>query len=509
MKKSILLGASLVVLTSCQTPLKTEDSNPFRKPASADSLIEGSRKVLANIANPQVFNAQTCPAFVNKVTDYLYNLPADYFVPKTPEEVEKFKAHGIDLVDTIFKIRVALRERFQEFDSRNELTDACTQEVREGIQYARFAEEYVLEWLHQNKVLEFTKKPIMTNERPNTWTNPKFEGFELKTGDAMIIRGKSYVSAMIARIGDEEGAFSHLAIVAEDSEGKQYVVEALIQYGVTITPLAKWREQEDARVALYRQPDAELGKLAGRKIYKQAKAALDKGAAIHYDFAMDDNDYSSMFCSEVVKYAYDKASDGKFIVPKFRSKVTKFEGTDYLKSLGVFQKTLFAPYDIEVDPRFEFVAENRHYPLLRQVRMQDAVLQSVYSWMIQKKYVYKKDFGHYGKAYLAKFLRQFGFLKDTLPKYMPTTSVKTNVQFQAIATLLEKNIYAKEEAYYKEKGYLPSFTDLMAMNEEFRVQDCEKQELWIKAHEGRVFRGPMPKGESEFHWFFTSGKACK
>lgn len=509
MKKSILLGLSVAILASCQTPIKSQDGNAFRRPASADDLIEGSRKVLSDVGNPQVFNAGTCAAFVKDMTTYLYKLPADYFVPKTPDEVEKFKAQGVDLVDTIFKIRVALRERFQEFDARNELTPDCTAQVRNGIQYARFAEEYVLEWLTENKVLDFVKKPIMTNERPNTWTNPRFEGFQLKTGDALIIRGQSYVSAMIARIGDDEGNFSHLAIVGEDSKGNQYIVESLIQKGVVVTPLAKWREQEDARVALYRQPDAELGKAAGRKMYDRAKAALDKGAAIRYDFAMNDDDYSSMFCSEVVEYAYDKASNGKLIIPKFRSLVTKFEGTDYLKSLGVTKKTLFAPYDLEVDPRFDFVAENRHYPLLRQVRMQDAVLQSVYDWMIEKKYVYNKSFGHSSKAYLAKFLRQFGFLKDTLPKYMPMDSIKTNVQFQAVALILEKNIYENEAAYYKEKGYLPSFTDLMAMNEQFRQADCEKQELWIKAHEGKVYRGQMPKEESQFHWFFTSGKSCK
>lgn len=508
MKKSVLL-AGLAVLAACQSPQKPQESSTFRKPASADDLFEGSRKVLSDVGNPQVFNSGTCSTFVNDMTDYLYHLPADYFVPKNPEEVAKFKAQGVELVDTIFKIRVKLRERFQEFDSRNELTDACTQKVREGIQYARFAEEYVLEWLYQNKVLEFVKKPIMTNERPNTWTNSRFEGFELKTGDAMIIRGQSYVSAMIARIGDEEGNFSHLAIVGEDSKGNKYIVESLIQKGVIVTPLEKWRQQEDARVALYRQPDEALGKLAGRKIYNQAKAALDKGAAIRYDFAMDDDDSRSMFCSEVVGYAYDKASDGKFIIPKFRSRVTKFEGTNYLKSLGVTKMTLFAPYDLEVDPRFDFVAENRHYPLLRQVRMQDAVLQSMYSWMIDKKYVYNKSFGHMSKAYAAKFLRQFGFLKDTLPKYMPMDSIKTNVQFQAVAMILEKNIYAKEEAYYKEKGYLPSFTDLMAFNEQYRKEDCDKQILWEEAHKGKVYRGQMPKKESEFHWFFAPENACK
>ncbi|MFV8249281.1 YiiX/YebB-like N1pC/P60 family cysteine hydrolase [Bdellovibrio bacteriovorus] len=509
MKKLVLLGAAAAVglVTACTSPFKSEVKT-YRHPASTEELITGSRKVLADIGNPQVFNAKTCAGFVNKVTDYLYYLPADHFLPKNATEVEQLKSVGPEVMDTIFQIRVALHDKLQEFESRNELSKECILEMREGFQYARFSEEYLLDWLYTNKVFTFKKTPIMVNSKPDTWTNPKYSGFELKSGDVLLIRGKSYVSAMIARISDEEGNFSHLAVVGEDKAGKKYIVEALIQYGVIVTPLEKWRQAEDARVALYRQPDEALAKKAARFMYDHAKGALDRKKGIRYDFAMDDDDYSSLFCSEVIRMAYDKASGGQFIVPKYRSTVSKFKNTDYPRSLGVTKTSLFSPYDIEVDPRFDFVAEYRFMPLLRQVRMQDAVMQSVYGWMIDKDYTFHWAPQHSVKAYFAKMVRQFGVAKDTLPKYMPVDSIKTNVQFEAVATLLEKNIYEKEKEFYQKKGYLPSFQDMLAINEAYRVADCKKHQEYRK-QPMTVDNKPLPD-ESKFHWFFyNKSKKCE
>ncbi len=511
MKKLVLLAAATAtgLFTACSsTPNKSAEFKSYRNPASTDELITGSQKVLSDISNPQIFNPQTCATFVNKVTDYLYYLPADHFIPKTSFEQENLKKFGPEVLDTIFQIRVTLHEKMQEFDSRNELSKDCITEIREGFQYARFSEEYLLDWLYTNKVYTFKKTPIMINEKPSTWTNPKFAGFELKSGDVMLIRGKSYVSAMIARIADEEGNFSHLALVGEDKAGKKYVVESLIQYGVIVTPLEKWRQAEDSRVALFRSPDQALAKKAARFMYDHAKAALDKKKGIHYDFAMNDDDYSSIFCSEVVRMAYDKASAGQFMVPKYRSTVSKFKNTDYPRSLGVTKTSLFAPYDIEVDPRFDFVAEYRFMPLLRQVRMQDSVLQSLYGWMIQKDYTFHWAPQHSVKAYFAKMVRQFGVAKDTLPKYMPVDSIKTNVQFEAVAKVLEENIYKQEAEFYKKKGYLPSFQDMLAMNEAYRVQDCKLHREYLD--QNRTVDGAPSADSSKFHWFFyNKSKKCE
>lgn len=514
MKKHVLVVTLLssVILGACQSPLhKSPEAHSYRRPASTRELVTGSQKVLNDISNPQIFNATTCAKFVNQVTDYMYYLPADHFIPKSPEEVELLKSNGEEVIDTIFQIRVVLHEKLQQFESNRDLTKECTQEIREGFQYARFAEEYLLEWLHSQKVYEHKFAPIMANTKPSTWTNPKFSGYELKSGDVMLIRGKSYVSAMIARIGDEEGNFSHLAIVGEDKSGAKYVVESLIQYGVIVTPLEKWRQQSDARVALYRQPDASLAKQAARKIFEKAQIALkSKKGGIRYDFAMDDSDYSTLFCSEVIRYAYDLASDGQFLVPKYRSTVSKFKNTEYPRSLGVTKESLFAPYDIEVDPRFDFVAEYRHYPLLRQVRMQDSVLQSMYSWMIEKNYSFHWVAQHSLKAYFAKFVRQFGIAADTLPKYMPMDSLKTNVQFEAVAKVLEQNIYKQEVEFYKKNGYLPSFQDMIVINEKFRKEDCQAHKDWIARRSSGNPAEINQTDPSKFHWFFyEKDKSCE
>lgn len=392
MKTIAVLGlVSTLLFVGCQSSLKNSDS--LRKPASTEDLFSGAAMILRDLNNSAAFNAQTCPAYISDMTDFLYGTSSDYFIPKTPQEIAKLKEQGVSLMKSLFQVRVTLREKYQQFEERHELTKECIAKVREGIQYSRIAEEYLLEWLVQNKVVEVRTPAILEADPIYTLTNPKFEGFKLQTGDLLIVRGKSYVSAMIARIGDEEGNFSHLAIVTEDKKGNQYIVESLIQTGIIITPLEKWRKAQDARVALYRHPDKALAKRAGQMMYDYSKAGIAKNGEIRYDFAMNDANYNDgFFCSEVARYAYDKASNGTVIVPKYRSSVTKFKNTDYPKSLGVTAKTLFAPYDVEADPRFDFVAEYKYYPLLRQVRMQDAVLQSVYGWMVEKDYDFHFSF---------------------------------------------------------------------------------------------------------------------
>lgn len=507
--KAVILGTVALLLSCCNsTPPKNAVTisnktavSSYRRPASAQELIEGSRQVLTDLNNPQIFNPDTCPDFVNKVTDYMYYLPADHFIPKTPQEVEALKAHGPEVMDTVFQIRVLLHEKLQEFDSRNVLTNKCMLKIREGFQYARFAEEYLLDWLYSKNVYKFIWAPILENRKPSTWTNPKFSNFEFKTGDVLLVRGKSYVSAMIARIADEEGNFSHLAIIGEDDAGNKYVVEALIQYGVIITPLEKWRLAEDARVALYRNPDSFLAKKAGKVAYIRAEGPFKRKKNIPYDFSMNDDDYSAWFCSETVRYAYDIGSNGQVKVPKYKSTISKFKNTDYPRSLGVTQKTLFAPYDIELDPRFDFVAEFRHYPLLRQVRMQDAVLQSVYSWMIEKDYTFHWAPTHSVKSYFAKFVRQFGVAAELLPTYMPMETLRTTIQFEAVATALEQNIYAKEAEFQKKNGYLPSFQDMIKINEDYRKADC----LWRRdGKEPKKVKGAPDL--KKFHSFFYNNE---
>ncbi len=119
------------------------------------------RKFLNDISNPQVFNPKTCPQFINQVTAYLYDLQADHFTPKTPQEIEALRTHGGDVLDTIFpnSCQFARKTKTVLIHEMSCLTSAC-KKIRDGLQYARFSEEYLMDWLYRNNVYEFKFSPI-------------------------------------------------------------------------------------------------------------------------------------------------------------------------------------------------------------------------------------------------------------------------------------------------------------------------------------------------------------
>ncbi len=472
-----ILSCLVLIFVFPLSSLATSDKTTFA------TVITGIDQVLKDLGNNKVFNAKTCPAHINKITDWLFYLPADQMVPHDPAEIAILKNNWNTIIQKVFLIRLNLHAKLQDFDKAGTLSEECLLKIREGLQYARFTSEYLVEWLVHNKVITFEDAPILAGSFPFVLKDPSLDKIDLRPGDVLLIRGKSYVSAMIARIGDEEGNFSHLAIVGQDEKGQMQVVESLIQEGVVITPLETWRKSQDARVALYRLPDKDMAMKAARLVYDWGQTHPE------YDFAMDDSHYDKVFCSEVIRYAFDKASDGKLIVPKYRSHVSKFKNGPYPRSLGVTQSTLFAPYDIEVDPRFQYLAEGTFYPLLRQVRIQDSILQSMYEWMIKKDYTFYEPWWLSSEATLGKGLRYLGFLKDQMPTYMPLETIKTVLMFESVSDALEKNLNGKDKKFYDTRGYPPSFQDLMIANEQKRKEDCLLYESGKKSEFHSIFRG--------------------
>lgn len=507
-KSYLVLLLSFFSFVGCQTGSESRAPQSLRKPTSVEDLILVSRSILQEVQNPAIFNSQTCHSYIDSITTDVYKLPTSFFIPKTPQEIANFKNESKNVVKVLFQTRVELKQRLQEFDSNNNLPSECTVSIREANQYIRFAEEYVMEWMADNGVISINSPDILTQIEPYTLVNSKYENFKLQTGDVFLIRGKAFVSAMIARMGDEEGNFSHLAVIGEDSKGNKFAVESLIQQGLIVTPLEPWLKSVDARVALYRTKDQDLAKRAGREIYEHANKYIKNGQTAPYDFSMNDDDSSQLFCSEAVQLAYRKASNGKFILPKFRTTATKFNRTSYFKDMGIRAGSLFAPSDIEVDPRFDFVAEYRHLKLVAQVRMQDSVLQSVYDWMIKDQYEFHPVPEDLIKGFIAKVGRQFGLFKDKLPKHMPQKTLRTIMKYEAIAGVMEDNVYKKNAEYRKENGFGMSFMELMKVSKDYRDQDCKLQKEYFE----KINSNPFKESEkskiktSEFHWFFHKPK---
>ncbi|MFP5518476.1 MAG: YiiX/YebB-like N1pC/P60 family cysteine hydrolase [Bdellovibrionia bacterium] len=486
---------------------------PSREPASTDAFINGTSRILADLKDPRVFNAQTCFSYIDNLTTSLFNLPTDYFFPKSESQSSALKTQGPQVLKNLFNSRHELHLKLQEFSAKGQLSLQCVNAIREGKQYIRYAEDFLIEWLIENDVYENQSPQILADVFPYTLKVDREQNLNLKAGDVLLVRGKSYISAMIARIGDEEGNFSHMAIVGEDKNGNLHVAESLIQKGLIVTPLAKWLKDQDARVALYRYQDSVVAQKAAREIYDHAMSYINRGTTKRYDFSMNDGDDNEFFCSEVIGWAYKKASNGQIVLPQFRSQTTKFENTDFFESLLIKKGDLFAPFDIEVDSRFDFIAEYRYLPLLRQVRMQDSVLQSIYKWMSEKNYDFYATPDKSIKAVLAKILRQFGLVQDKLPTYMPYKTLLTTLKYEGVATALEKNIYKIEREYYDKNGHSLAFKDLMEINENYRIQDCEIERAYQRASKNNIAstteikNKPSSLQPSEFHWFFNNRKA--
>lgn len=501
----LFIAVLVPLVTSCEKRGPVAVAGKERRPQSTIDLIEGPKYLLEEVKDQKIFNAATCPTYIAGWTEKLFSLPAKEFVPASQSDIDALKTEGPKVLQTLFELRLALRDRLNEFDRQRSATPECVDAVREGFRYMRFAEEMLIEWLQNKGVLDHEEPEHFGGGFPHTMLNPKFQGVDIRAGDLMLIRGKATVSSMIARIGNQEGQFSHLAIVGQDPQGKLHLVESLIQYGAILTPLDQWKKDRDARVVLLRHPDAALAKAAAREIYDFVAPRFKAKDNIRYDFQMNDDDDSAVFCAEVASIAYKRASKGAFKLPLHRTSATKFRGTGFLESFGIKRDSLFAPSDLEVDTRFEIVAEYKHWPLLRQVRMQDAVMASIYGWMIKRGDRFHGDAWLSGKAFLAKFLRQFGLFTEKLPSYMPLKTVRTTLQFEAVAQGLFENLALQEAEFFRENGSTHSFRELMAFNDQLRKKDCNE---WVRQRGGLGYGTDAPPEKVVFSAIFHNGKSC-
>jgi hypothetical protein len=491
MKTYCLIGVLLFFAACAQT--KNHQSLVGRTPQSIYEFVDEIPVLNESIRSSEL-NPVSCVPFIEGHTSNVYERPSGFYFPKNQAEKSYLETHQEASLKGLFDLRLGLREFVRKYPT--ELSEECLGLVRRAIRYARFAEDSLAEWLFFNSAnAEAVPAENFGGGYLHTLLNPKFDKVDFMPGDVLLVRGQSSVSAMIARIGDEDAQFSHMALVGKDSSGKLHVIEALIETGVIITPLETYMKEKEARIALFRNPDEALALRAGRRFYDYASEKLARGEVIPYDFGMEPDDHSQIFCSEVVRYAYKLASNDAYKVPLYLTSIARLSDTDFIRGLGVTARQTFAPADIELDHRFEVVAEFRTIPRLRRVRMQDSILTSIYSWIETKGSKFKFSPAAKAKARAAWALRQLGFARDKLQKHMRPSTLETVFLFQSLSESLEKHLFATEEAYFQRQGHSMTFKDLLHVNEEFRRKDCEAHKLNLqKQHEADFIPVPV-----EFH----------
>jgi hypothetical protein len=385
------------------------------------------------------------------------------------------------LMGALFTARIQLRDRIADWKACGFMTRPVQNALRDVFRIARYGNDMLGEIAigHSRLAPGEHARRAFTGTDHNTQVHPKFatgENIAFRSGDVLVMRGNAHNSAAIARIGDVDTLFSHVAIVYVDPAGKSWVVEALIEDGAVVNTLEHVLAHGLGRAVVYRCKDADLAARAAELIYNRILPTTN-GSARHipYDFSMRLRGRRSLFCAKLVREAFLDASGGKVKLPPY---TTRFDqrNRDFYKRIGVKAKETFTPGDMDLDPSFDLVAEWQDYRATPSLRRQDMIMTKFFEWMEVRGWRFKEDF-------IVKLVAVFGRLSSYLsngaknlianvvpkvPRNMSRNCIATVAMLHASAEQLMPKLAALEDNHIRMTGRPLHPRDLLAQLERLR-----------------------------------------
>ncbi len=289
-------------------------------------------------------------------------------------------------------------------------------------------------------------------------------GVELRSGDILVSRGGYPTSALIARGNDYAGNFSHVALVHVDPESKAIsVIEAHIEVGVTVSSFEEYLADRKLRVMLLR-PRRDIPPILRDSVlpHRAATTMLQRARAGHipYDFTMDHEDPSALFCSEVASHAY--RSQGVRLWMGI-STLSRPGLRRWLASFGVKHFETQEPSDLEYDPQLAVVAEFRDAAALYEDHIANAVTDAMlegaergdvltYPW-------YALAPARVAKAYSAVAVLLGG--TGPIPEGMSAAAALRNRGYSERHRALSASVRAAAAEWQATNGYRPMYWSLV------------------------------------------------
>jgi hypothetical protein len=397
------------------------------------AALQGDMSELKALAAPPADSAAQLAHNLNRVNTAILETDLKEF------DIAAARRWAPEIIRALFEIRAELRGRIPGWRSQGVFSRDAQCALRGVLRTTRYAGDMIGEL-----ATGFIRLP------PRTLTYKGFGGPPLSTqvdrtfapdgaisfrpGDVLLMRGMHHNSAAIARIGDIDSQFSHIAIVHADKNGKHVVVEALIEDGSIINPLDHVLHHGLGRLVLFRHKDAALAERAAHLIYERiARSRGPKGKPILYDFTMQLQNTKELFCANLVRLAYTLGSGGNVDIPMCRTRLDA-KNRDFLDRIGVKAVETFAPGDIELEPDFHLVAEWADYRVTSSLRLQDLIMDRLFAWMDDHDYRFKEDFvirlvGLFGR--MSAFMSERA--KEAISEIVP--KVPRNMRRQTIAAV--------------------------------------------------------------------------
>jgi hypothetical protein len=372
-----------------------------------------------------------------------------------PDDLQK---HGAATLGKVWEARQLLHVQLQTMYEDDTLTVDCLRSIRRADLAGRYLADYLYAGLPG-------ASPWLVNP-----TIPFSGPEDLRSGDILVTRGDAVSSAGIAHMGRLDSQFSHNVLVYVDPRtGKTHTVEAYLELGALTQPLEDFLEHGIDRIVVLRHPDAELAARAAQSAYDRVR----HGRRIDYDADFDFQNHEGLFCSEVPRWAYGELAQGPQDIP-FELALTVFEHDKnkvMFEAMGIETAVTSAPADILYDPRFEVVAEWRNPEHLPRLRHQDAVVESVMTWMEDLGYRLHVQKRHRNTVAFGLFVRRLPLLGAALKHKIHPRGDK---EFLAASLALFEVALAVDEdfeAALQGKAEPVTYTEMRAILEDLRLKD--------------------------------------
>lgn len=279
--------------------------------------------------------------------------------------------HLPDFINLFSRIRNAVKEQSQKWD----LNDTVARQTLYKLIYGgRAAVEELLLQADKNKIPSLIIGKEEISFTPTTIIN----GLIIHSGDILVSRGGAPTSALIARGNDYPGNFSHVALVYVDEKtNKTYIIESHIERGVTLSSIDDYMNDKKLRIMVLRLRADHPKMLQDIMLpHKAVKLAFERASKLHiaYDFEMNFNDSTKLFCSEVASFAYKKFGINLWMG---LSSISSKGVAKWLAGFGVKNFVTQEPSDLEYDSQLTVVAEWRDAITLLKDHIDNAIIEAL------------------------------------------------------------------------------------------------------------------------------------
>lgn len=479
----VLTSLSILILVAACSTVE-------RQPAATDPTwppLQNLQRSLQAVTGPN-YNNQTCSSILTEIQQHFKDLRWEQY---SNSELTTIAKRALQVSWTL---RLAIHQQLATNGKE------CALLARDVFHRGRDFEDFLGEFAYSQtplspEQLDFQSQPIPIYDRaayPPYFVRQDVDEarFQLRTGDLMLARGTSYLSAIVTQISDNRSHFSHMVLTSPNSEtGALGTVESYIGIGVKAYDIEFALKNDNARLLVLRPKNAALGAKAAQFAQQAAHANIP------YDYASDFKDYSKMSCVEVGVFAYDKASEGKVHIPAQPAHLN-VHNQNFLSQMNIPSGEMITPDDLETDPNFEMVLDWKDYRLIRDSRQKDALLAEMIRWISELQYSFHDSFKSFGAKNLAFPVRRTPFWPSfqkltKSPNFDLEIPRKTLGMLSVLGTVgdtLLNELRTKDVAYFAKYQRPMTNQQLREALEEFRQQDLAMYQQHGKSAIHSLFR---------------------